>query len=128
MLLVTQRTCVIGRQESHRSEAVIHLSEIGCAGQYVVARVKRIETEPITNTEFHPGARHDLHQSHCTPRRRRMLVASALDLNNSTNPMCRNDERSDASVMNPANRPAGSRFDTFCAYAPASKIRKHAIS
>src|ERR1700743_2699137 len=92
MLLIAQRTRVIGRKEAGRSEAVMHLFEVCGAGQYVVVRIKWVETEPIANAEFYPGARHDLHQPHCAARRRRSFIASTFHLHDSANPTCRNNK------------------------------------
>ena len=43
MLLIAQRTRMLGRKEPSRSEAVMHLFEVRCARQYVVVRVIRVE-------------------------------------------------------------------------------------
>ena len=92
VLFIPRRTRVIGRKEACRSEAIVHLFEIGGARQYVVVRVKWVETETIANAEFYPGARHELHQAHRTARRDRVLVASAFNLDDGTNPARRHGE------------------------------------
>ena len=61
VLFIPHRTRVIGRKEACRSEAIVHLLEIGRACQNAIARIKRVETETIANAEFDPGAGHDLH-------------------------------------------------------------------
>ena len=94
VLFVPRRTRMVGRKEACRSEAIVHLFEIGGARQYVVARIKRVETETIANAEFNPGARHELHQAHRTTRRDRMLVASAFNLDDGANPARRHGKAS----------------------------------
>src|SRR6185312_12056350 len=42
VLFISRRTCMVGRKEACRAEAVVHLSEVGGARQYVVASIKRI--------------------------------------------------------------------------------------
>ena len=117
VLFVPRRTRVVGRKEASRSEAIVHLFEVRGARQYVVVRIKWVETEAIANAEFYPGARHDLHQAHCTARRDRMLVASAFNLHDGANPARRHGKRSDASAMNLANRSIDSGRDSDCARA-----------
>ena len=77
---------MVGRKKACRAETIVHFFEICGARQYVVASVKWIETETIASAEFHPGARHELHQAHGAARRDRMLVASAFNLHDGTNP------------------------------------------
>ena len=55
VLFIPRRTCVVGRKEACRSEAVVHLPEIRGARKYVVARIKGVEAETIANAEFNPG-------------------------------------------------------------------------
>jgi hypothetical protein len=86
VMFIPRRTRVVGRKEACRSEAVVHLPEIRGARKYVVARIKGVEAEAVANAEFNPGARHELHQAHCTARRDCMLVASAFNLDDGTNP------------------------------------------
>ena len=52
LLFKSRRTCVVGRKEACRAEAIAHLFEVGSARQFVVASVKRIETETIASAEF----------------------------------------------------------------------------
>lgn len=92
VLFITRRTAMVGRKEACRSEAIVHLFKVGGTGQYVVARIKRVETETIANAELYPGARHELHQAHRTTRRDRVLVASAFNLDNGANPTDRQGE------------------------------------
>jgi hypothetical protein len=40
---------MIGRKEAYRSEAIVHLLQVGGAGQDVVARIKRIKPKSIAN-------------------------------------------------------------------------------
>jgi len=68
VMFIPRRTRVVSRKEACRSEAVVHLLEIGGACQYVAQRVKWLETEPIATAEFNPGGRHELHQAHRTAR------------------------------------------------------------
>jgi hypothetical protein len=86
VLFISPRTCMVGRKETCRSEADVHFFEIGRAGQYVVARIERIQTKSIANAKFNPGARHQLHQADCATRRRRTFVSSALNLHPCTDP------------------------------------------
>src|SRR5579872_7053883 len=82
VLFITRRTGMVGRKKACRSEAIVHLFKICSASQYVVARIIRVETKTMANTELYPGARHELHQAHRTARRDRVLVTSAFNLEN----------------------------------------------
>src|SRR5882757_1007477 len=92
VLFIPRRSRVVGRKESCRSKALMHLPEIRGAGQYVVSWIKRIETKLIANAELDPGTRHELHQAHCAARRRRVLVSCTLNLHHSTDPARRDGE------------------------------------
>src|SRR6516162_8946707 len=86
VLFISSRTCMVGRKKACRAETVVHLFKICSARQYVVASVKRIETETIASAELHPSAGHELHQAHRTSRRDRVLVTTAFDLNDGADP------------------------------------------
>src|ERR1700752_661581 len=92
VLFITRRTGMVGRKEACRSAAIVHLFEICSARQYVVASVKRVETEIMANAELYPGARHELHQAHRTTRRDRVPVTSAFNLDDGANPASRQGE------------------------------------
>jgi len=83
---------MVGRKKACRAETVVHLLEVSSARQYVVAWIKRVETETIANAEFNPGARHQLHQAHCTPGRDRVLVTGAFNLDDSAYPARRHSK------------------------------------
>ncbi len=89
VLFISRRTCVVGRKEAWRSEAAVHLLKVGSTRQYVVASVKRIETEAVAIAEFYLGARHELHQAHRTARRDRVRVTCTFDSNDGTDPVRR---------------------------------------
>lgn len=63
VLFISPRTCMVGRKKACRAETIVHLFKICSARQYVVASVKRIETETIASAELHPSAGHELHQA-----------------------------------------------------------------
>src|SRR6185437_6809274 len=83
---------MVGRKKACRAETVVHLFKICSARQYVVASVKRIETETIASAELHPSAGHELQQAHGAARRDRMLVPSTLNLHRSADPARRKGE------------------------------------
>src|SRR5947208_10811453 len=85
-MFIPRRTRVVGRKEACRSETVVHLPKIRSARKYVVARIKGVEAEAVAHAEFNPGVRHELHQARRTARRGCMLVASAFNLDDGTNP------------------------------------------
>ena len=118
---------MVGRKEACRSETVVHLFEICSARQYVVARIKRVETETVANAELHPGARHELHQAHRTTRRDRVLVASAFKLDDGTNPARRHGEAI-GGLLDEFGEPIdGFRTRRGCAHALDSKSVEAAI-
>src|SRR3546814_8761407 len=55
---------MIGREEAGVAEAVVHRAQISRAGKDIVARIVRIGTQIVRDTELCPSARHQLHQSH----------------------------------------------------------------
>ena len=63
VLLISPRTCMVGRKKACRAETIVHFFKICSARQYVVASVKRIETETMASADFHPSAGHELHQA-----------------------------------------------------------------
>ena len=128
VMFIPRRTRVVGREEACRSEAVVHLPEIRGARKYVVARIKGVEAKAVANAEFNPGARHELHQAHSAARRDCMLVASAFNLDDGTNPARRHgktiggflDEVSQADRLTVAR-------DRYCADAVDAKPKKAAV-
>ena len=128
MLLIAQRTRMVGRKEPSRSEAVMHLFEVRCARQYVVVRVIRVERPSPYRT---PGSTQVGGMICISPIARRLEVArSSLALSICmAAPIQRvgTAKGSDAFAMNPANRSAVSALDPFRAHAPVSKRGKAVI-
>ena len=84
------------RKKACRAETIVHLFKICSARQYVVASVKRIETETIASVELHPGTGHELHQSHSSFVRPGTFIAATLGLHDRANPALRNGKATSA--------------------------------
>jgi hypothetical protein len=63
IVVVSSRSCIIGRQKAVWTEAVVHLAKIGRTRQYIVARFVRIGAKVVAKPQFRVGFRHNLHQS-----------------------------------------------------------------
>ena len=87
MLFVAPRASIVGRKKPLRSETIEHLAKMRCACQNLFVWVKGIDAQIITNAQFDAALGHNLHQARRSTRRYGLCVASALDLNDGTDPM-----------------------------------------
>ncbi len=93
ILVVAAWAGIVGREHgADIAVAIEHLSQIGGAGEDVVARVERIVAERIADAQLGPGVGHDLHQSHRSGLRDRANILRTLGIENGAYPCLGNAE------------------------------------
>ena len=55
ILVVAPGSRIVGREKARRAVAIVHLAQIGRAGQDVVARIVGIAPEPMADAQLRPG-------------------------------------------------------------------------
>src|SRR3546814_10211421 len=64
ILFVSPWSGIVGREKAWRTVAIIHLAQVRCAGQDVVARIIGITPKPMADAQLRPGVGLDLLRAH----------------------------------------------------------------
>ena len=87
MAFPASRTGIVGGEKPRRAVAIIHPSQIGGAGEDIVADIEGIRTQTVLAPQFGVSPRHDLHQSHGAGPGDGAAIAGAFDAHDRTYPM-----------------------------------------
>src|SRR3974390_743278 len=92
MLGVALWSRVIRGQKTFHAETIIKLSQVSRSRKNVVVGIEGIATQSVTEPQFVPGFRHQLHESYSALWRDRARIETAFVAHHSPYPMFGNPE------------------------------------